>query len=77
MKVRMIVELSGLYNGKAWPSRGRVADVPDEIGAKLISAGMAAEVAPVETAAKPTADAETATAPKRPRGRPRKTTAGS
>lgn len=41
MKVRMKVEVSGHRNGRPWPRRGEVIDLPDEEAAGLCSSGMA------------------------------------
>ena len=83
MKVRMKVDVSGTHNGRRWPRRGEVAEVPDNVGAKLCSAGLAAPVADdgqTETAKAPPAERtqppedEKPTKPaadKRGRGRPR------
>jgi hypothetical protein len=59
MKIRMNVEISGTHNGRPWPTRGAVAEVPDAQGAKLCAAGMAAPVAEAtrtETATPPPAE---------------------
>lgn len=54
MKIRMKADISGSRNGKAWPRRGCVVDVPDAEGADLCAAGLAEPVgkkdAGVETA---------------------------
>lgn len=58
MKIRMKVDLSGLRDGRPWPPRGEVAEVPDVEGADLCAAGAAEPVADP-----PAEKAETAKAP--------------
>lgn len=70
MKVRMRVDVSGTRDGRPWPPRGEVADLPDDEAAALCAAAMADPVAEpdgdVEKAVPPQ-KAETRAAPKRQR----------
>jgi len=54
----MKVEVSGTRNGKLWPRRGEVVDLPDTEGADLCAAGLAEPVADtrVEKAVAPPAE---------------------
>jgi len=58
VKVRMKVEVSGTRNGKPWPRRGEVVDLPDAEGADLCAAGLADPVTDtrVEKAVAPAAE---------------------
>lgn len=63
MKVKMRVDVSGAFNGVAWPPRGEVVEVSDEHGVDLCASGIAEPVAdagPVETATAPEAEKRTA-----------------
>ena len=78
MKVRMRMDMSGTHNGVPYPPAGGVVELPDQVGAKLVAAGLAEPVKSkpaVESAAvaveTESADAP-AVAPKRGPGRPRK-----
>ncbi len=57
MKVRMKVDLSGTRNGKDWPPRGSVVELPDDEARGYIEADMAEPVTDFR-------DAETAVVPK-------------
>jgi len=78
MKVRMRIDMSGTYNGDPYPRAGAVVDLPDEVGAKLVAAGLAEPVKSKPAVESATAEPETETAvapavpPKRGPGRPRK-----
>lgn len=84
MKIRMQVQISGNRNGKAWPDKGGVIDLPEAEAAQLCAAGMAETVKGDTEKAVP-AKAET-TEPEKPAvtekpapekrgpGRPRKNT---
>jgi len=52
MKIRMKVDVSGARNGRAWPARGEVIELPDGEAADLCASDMAEPVADddVETA---------------------------
>lgn len=56
----MKVDVSGTRNGKEWPQRGSVFEMPDDEAVGYINAGMAEAVttfpAPVETATPPAVD---------------------
>lgn len=83
MRIRMRVDVSGTRNGRRWPRRGQVAEVPDAEGAKLCAVGLAEPVAErkqAETTVAPAAEkserpdpekTEKPAAEKRGRGRPR------
>lgn len=60
MRVRMKVDISGARDGKPWPARGEVADLPDDEAAGLCESGMAEPVAERDKAEKavPTDDSE-------------------
>lgn len=87
MKIRMVVEMSGSRNGRPWPKRGEIAELPTGEAQHLVDSRIAARVteddaAPVETATPPAAETSTppkAEAPAKPPaekrrpGRPRKT----
>lgn len=45
MKIKLKVHLSGARNGKAWPPRGSVIEVPDAEGADMCAGGLATPVA--------------------------------
>lgn len=45
MKVRIIIQPTGLLNGRAWPAEGETIDVPDVVGADLCTSGSAEPVA--------------------------------
>lgn len=70
MKVRMKVDVSGTRNGRDWPRRGEIADLPNAEAVDMINAGMADPVTgkgakgDVETATAP-ADEETRAAPRK------------
>lgn len=52
MKVRILVEISGLRNGSPWPAVGKTLDVPDHEGKQLCESRLAEPVAsrkPAET----------------------------
>lgn len=57
VQVRMKVHVSGTRDGKEWPQRGSVMEMPDDEAMAYIDAGMAEAVAtfptPVETAVAP------------------------
>lgn len=66
MKVKMLVGITGTLDGKPWPDRGEIADLPTQVAEDLLSNGYAervenskvesAAVDPVaETASKPAA----------------------
>lgn len=57
MRIRMLVERTGVDEGRSWPGPGGEADVPDDLGAAMCAAGWAAPVA------RPDADVEKRTAP--------------
>lgn len=88
MKIRMRIDVSGTRNGREWPRRGSVIELPDDEARQYCEAGMAEPVAtfaPVETATLPepevraepasglTTDSESGAAVRRGPGRPRKT----
>jgi hypothetical protein len=57
----MLVDLSGTRDGRPWPRRGSVVDLPDSEAAEYCAAGMAMPVVSepdVETAVPPTDDVE-------------------
>lgn len=54
MRVRMRVQISGTRDGREWPPRGGLVDLPAAEAAQLCAAGMAEpcpEDPPVQTAA--------------------------
>ena len=51
MKIRMLADVSGTRNGKDWPKRGEVVDLPDDEAKDLITSRMAAEVGDKEAEA--------------------------
>jgi hypothetical protein len=57
MQVRMKAEITGARDGKPWPVRGEIIDVPDEEAVTLLRNKLAESVPPadVETAAAPSA----------------------
>lgn len=57
MRVRMKVSMSGTREGKDWPERGSIVDLPAQEARQYISAGMAEAVPEFR-------DAETAVVPK-------------
>ena len=62
MRVRMKVTVSGMRNGRDWPTKGSVIDLPDGEAAEYCAAGMAdpvAEFAGAEKAVAAGDDAET------------------
>lgn len=70
MKIRILVQPTGLLNGRPWAAVGETADVPDVVAIDLLNAGFAEPVkgSGAETATA-TPKAETAVKPK---GRTRK-----
>jgi hypothetical protein len=56
VKVRMLVQVSGTRDGRDWPVRGSVVELPDAEAAQYCRAGMAEPVAVFD-------DIETATLP--------------
>lgn len=83
MRVKMIVELSGSRDGKPWPRRGEIADLPDEEAAQMCASGMAETIKggtekavpakPETTEPEPSEVTEKPAPEKRGPGRPRKT----
>lgn len=83
MRVKMIVQLSGTRDGKPWPGRGEVVDLPDEEAAQMCASGMAEtaksgteKAVPAKAETTEPEPAETTEKPppeKRGPGRPRKT----
>jgi hypothetical protein len=57
MKIRMKADVSGSRDGKAWPRRGAIVDLPETEAVQMCRNGMA------EPVAEPDADVETATPP--------------
>jgi hypothetical protein len=56
VRIRMRVDVSGTREGREWPRRGSVIDLPDDEARQYCEAGMADPVAvfaPVETATMP------------------------
>ena len=57
MKVKLLISVSGLRDGKPWPARHEVIDVPDQEGADMCAAGQAEPVvAKLEKAVAPAAE---------------------
>ncbi|MDP9949126.1 MULTISPECIES: hypothetical protein [Streptomyces] len=82
MRVRMKVTVSGTRDGKPWPERGSVVDLPDDEAKQLITGGLAAKPddetddrppvePPVEEATVPLAETSTPTG-RKPTARPAK-----
>lgn len=44
MKVKLSISVSGLRDGKPWPARGEIIEVPDQEGADMCAAGQAEPV---------------------------------
>lgn len=73
MRVRMKVTISGTRDGKPWPERGEVVDLPDGEAEQLVASGLATTGdeesdegdAPEETATAP-GDPEKATGRRKP-----------
>lgn len=65
MKVVMVGEVSGTRDGRDWPPRGSVVDLPEEEAMPLLRGGMARPFveAAVETAVPDVADVETRSEP--------------
>ena len=40
MKVRIVVQPTGLLNGRDWPEVGETLEVPDHVGADMCDAGI-------------------------------------
>lgn len=62
MRIRILGDISGTRNGKEWPRRGAVVDIPDAEGEALCGSGMAErvpELPRVERATKRKANVET------------------
>jgi hypothetical protein len=61
VRVRMKVTISGMRNGRDWPTKGSVLELPDDEAAEYCAAGMADPVADFTSAEKAVAggDAET------------------
>ena len=57
MKIQMLVEMSGTRDGKPWPSRGNIIDLPDDEAAVLCSQSVAVPVVAIHDVE--TADAKT------------------
>lgn len=60
MRVRMKVTISGTRDGKPWPEKGGVVDLPDDEAEQMVASGLAT------TDDKGDAPEETATAPGEP-----------
>jgi hypothetical protein len=59
VRIRMRIDISGTRDGREWPRRGSVIDLPDDEARQYCEAGMAEPVAtfaPVETAVAPPAE---------------------
>lgn len=68
MRIKLLVDLSGMRNGIDWPKRGTVVDLPEDEARSMIRAGMGAESEDdvmIESAVAPE-EAETATVPAKP-----------
>ncbi len=51
MRVKMLVSISGTFNGQDWPAKGGVIDLPDAEATHLLAGGLAeVEGAVVESA---------------------------
>jgi hypothetical protein len=74
MRIRMNVDMSGTRNGRPWPKRGEIADLPSGEAMRLCASGIAEEVAepetrkapPAETAVAPPAEVATVPEPEKP-----------
>lgn len=74
MRVKMTLSISGTRDGKPWPAKGAVIDLPETEAHALMAMGAAEEVkeAPkVEAAVPDSSDEETAVAPTKPARKPR------
>lgn len=64
MLVRMLVPITGTYNGRSWPPVGGTVDLPETQAIKLCRAKKAVPVpAEVETTVSPAVDEETRSGP--------------
>ena len=61
MKVRMIADVSGTRDGKDWPKRGELVDIPDAEARDLIVARVAAEADDKDAEAEVNAELESTT----------------
>jgi len=50
MKIRITQQPLGLFNGKAWPGKGEVVDLPDHVATGIVDARLA-ELVPNEPSA--------------------------
>lgn len=74
MRVKMLVQVSGLRDGQDWPGPGEELDLPEDEARQLIQQAMAAPVdgEGPESATEDRSDVETTAADTRPRKGTRK-----